>query len=85
MASPTASSIPIFWGYGSVDPLVKTEFSKASCEFLVQQLGMPIAKPGDVKKGLSCHVYEGVGHTATPKELDDLKDWIKKIIPNDTK
>jgi len=85
MASPTASSTPVFWGYGSVDPLVKSEFSKASSEFLVQQLGMPIAKPGDVKKGLSCHVYEGVGHNAPPKELDDLKDWIKKIIPNDTK
>ena len=85
MASPTASSIPVFWGHGSVDPLVKAEYSKKSSDFLVQQLGMPVAEPGDVKKGLSYHMYEGVGHTATQRELADLKEWIKKIIPNDTK
>ena len=85
MSSPTASSIPVFWGHGSIDPLVKSEYSKASSDFLVQQLGMPIARPEDVKKGLSYHVYEGVGHTATEKELDDLKEWIKRVIPNDSK
>jgi lysophospholipase I len=84
MASPTASSTPIFWGHGSVDPLVKAQYSKASTDFVVQQLGTPLAKPGDVK-GLSYHVYEGVGHTASERELADLKEWIKKIIPNDTK
>jgi len=80
MASPTASSIPIFWGHGSVDPLVKSQYSKASTDFLVQQLGTPLAKLGDVK-GLSYHVYEDVGHTASERELADLKEWIKKIIP----
>lgn len=84
MASLTASSIPIFWGHGSVDPLVKAQYCKESLDFLVQQLGMPMAKPGDIK-GLSYHVYEGVGHTTTPRELADLKDWIKKAIPRDTK
>ena len=85
MASPAASSIPVFWGHGSIDLLVKPEYSKDSSDFLIQQLGMPVAKPEDVRKGLSYHMYEGVGHTATQKELDDLKEWIKKIIPNDTK
>jgi lysophospholipase-1 len=85
MASPTASSIPVFWGHGSVDPLVKAEYSKTSSDFLVQQLGMPVAKPEDVKKGLSYHLYEGVGHTATPRELADLKEWLKKVIPSDSK
>ena len=85
MASPTASSIPVFWGHGAVDPLVKKEYSEASSKFLVEQLGMPVAKPDDVKKGLSYHMYEGVGHTATQRELDDLKDWIKEVIPNDPK
>ena len=85
MASPTASSMPIFWGHGSADPLVKAEYSKTSSDFLVQQLGMPIARPEDFKKGISYNVYEGVGHTTTQKELADLKEWIKKIIPNDTK
>jgi lysophospholipase I len=85
MASPTASSIPVFWGHGSGDPLVKAEYSKASSDFLVQQLGMPIARQEDVKKGLSYHMYEGVGHTTTDRELVDLKEWIKKVIPRDTK
>ncbi|KAF8806277.1 Phospholipase/carboxylesterase [Phlegmacium glaucopus] len=83
-ASSTASSIPVFWAHGSADPLVKVQYCKESSDFLVQQLGIPVAKPGDVK-GLSYHLYEGVGHTTTPRELDDLKDWIKKVIPKDTK
>lgn len=81
MASSTASSIPVFWGHGSVDPLVKSEYYKISSDFLVQQLGMPVAKPEGVE-GLTYHLYEGVGHTTTQKELDDLKEWIKKAIPN---
>lgn len=84
MASSTASSIPVFWGHGSVDPLVKVQYYKESSDVLVQQLGIPIAKPGDVK-GLSYHLYEGLGHATTQTELDDLKEWIKKIIPNDSK
>jgi lysophospholipase-1 len=84
MASPTASSIPIFWGNGSVDPLVKAQYCKDSTDFLVQQLGIPFAKPGDVN-GLTYNVYEGVGHTTSDGELDDLKEWIKKAIPKDTK
>jgi len=84
MASSTASSIPVFWAHGSIDPLVKTQYFKESSDFLVQQLGMPVAKPGDVK-GLSYHLYEGIGHATTQKELDDLKEWIKKAIPKHSK
>ena len=80
MASETASSIPVFWGHGSQDPLVKPHLGKASCDFLVQHLGMSFAKPGETK-GLSYYVYEGVGHATTDKELDDFKAWIKKVVP----
>ena len=84
MASSTASSIPVFWGHGSVDPLVPTKYCKESSDFLVEHLGIPVAKPGDIK-GLSYHMYEGVGHTTSTRELDELKEWIKKAIPKDTK
>jgi lysophospholipase-1 len=62
------------------------QFYKDSSDFLVQQLGIPVSKPGDVNlKGLSLHMYEGVGHTTTQRELDDLKEWIKRAIPNERK
>ncbi|KAF8165667.1 Phospholipase/carboxylesterase/thioesterase [Crassisporium funariophilum] len=84
MATQQAPTIPIFWGTGSADPLVKIQLGKDSTEFLVQQLGIPISKPGELK-GLSFNVYDGMGHTTTPKELDELRAWIKKAIPGDSK
>ena len=79
MASQNATSIPIFWGAGSDDPLVKVQFSKDSSDFLIEQLGIPVAKPGELG-GLSYNLYDGVGHTTVPKELNDLKAFIKKVI-----
>lgn len=84
MASPFAPSTSVFWGHGSVDPLVKPQYCKESSDFLVKELNLPVAKPGDFK-GLSYHIYDGVGHTTVPRELDDLKGWIKKVISNDPK
>jgi lysophospholipase-1 len=79
MVSPNATSIPIFWGTGSVDPLVKAQFAKDSSDFLIEQLGIPVAKPGGLG-GLSYNIYEGMGHITVPKELEDLKAFIKKAI-----
>ncbi|CAA7258584.1 unnamed protein product [Cyclocybe aegerita] len=83
MASPNAISTPIFWGHGSADPLVKAQFSKDSADFLTEQLGVPLAKPGQ-PGGLSYNVYEGMGHTTIPKELDELKTFIKSVLPANT-
>ncbi|KAJ3514247.1 hypothetical protein NLJ89_g2486 [Agrocybe chaxingu] len=83
MASPNAISTPIFWGHGSADPLVKAQFSKDSADFLTEQLGVPLAKPGQ-SGGLSYNVYEGMGHTTIPKELDELKTFIKSVLPANT-
>ncbi|KAF8076711.1 Phospholipase/Carboxylesterase-domain-containing protein [Lyophyllum atratum] len=81
MASPHASKIPVFWGHGSIDPLIKFQFCKDSSEFLTKELGIPLlTTPGEVK-GLSYNIYEGMGHTTCQQELDDLKAWIKKALP----
>lgn len=81
MASQNASSTPIFWGTGSADPLVKLQFVKDSVDFVIDQLGVPRAKPGQFG-GLSFNVYDGMGHGTVPKELDELKAFIKTAIPS---
>ncbi|PPQ66743.1 hypothetical protein CVT26_009544 [Gymnopilus dilepis] len=82
LASPIAASIPIFWGTGSADQLVKLQYSKECAEFLNTELGFPTLTPdsGEIK-GLSYNVYDGLGHETTPSELDDLKSFIKRAIP----
>ncbi|PBL02914.1 Phospholipase/carboxylesterase [Armillaria gallica] len=80
MLSGHATSIPIFVGHGSHDPLIKLTFSRESVDFLKDEIGIPEATPDNLT-GLSYHVYQGVAHTASPDELDDLKAWITKIIP----
>jgi len=80
MSSQHAPATPIFWGCGSVDPLVKLSLSKDSAEFLVHSIGTPRAKSlGD--PGLKFTVYEGMGHATNMQELEELKAFIKKFIP----
>jgi len=81
LASPLASTIPVFWGHISDDPLVRPDHIQASMKILTS-LGMPFSTPGDECRGLTYNVYNGMRHETNEKELDDLKDWIKKAIPD---
>jgi len=81
MAAQHASETAVFWGHGSKDPLVKFQFCKDSSEFLTKQLGIPLLTTPGQFKGLNYNIYEGMGHTTTQKELDDLRAWIKKALP----
>lgn len=81
MASAHATSIPIFWGTGTLDPLVKFQYAKDSADFLVNVLGVPRAPPSGECTGLSFNAYEGLGHSTCQQELDDLKTFITKAIP----
>jgi len=74
------SSIPIFWGTGAQDALVKIELSKRSVQILTEQIGVPRATPG-VLGGLTYNIYEDIGHTTNERELGELKDFIKKVLP----
>ncbi|KAJ7739925.1 Phospholipase/carboxylesterase/thioesterase [Mycena metata] len=80
MASEHAASIPIFWGHGSVDPLVLHKLGRSSADVLIKEIGTPAVSGNDVK-GLSFNTYDGVGHSTNQKELDDLKSWLKKVLP----
>ncbi|KAF9450953.1 Phospholipase/carboxylesterase [Macrolepiota fuliginosa MF-IS2] len=80
MSSQHASGTSIFWGCGSVDPLVKLSLGKDSAEFLVHSIGIPRAKNLG-EPGLKFSVYEGMGHATNMQELEELKAFIKKFIP----
>ncbi|KAJ8517957.1 hypothetical protein ONZ45_g4898 [Pleurotus djamor] len=82
MASSNASSIPVFWGQGTQDPLVKSTFGRESADFLVTELGMPVGKPNECR-GLSFITYDGLGHATNQTELADMCNWMKKAIPGD--
>lgn len=79
MMSEHATSIPIFWGHGNIDPLVKFEIGKASVELLTSQLGIPKVSGGD-ENGIKFKVYEGVAHSTNKQELDDLQEWLKNRV-----
>jgi Predicted esterase len=83
MASPHVSSIPVFWGHGSNDQLVKYQFCQDSSDFLMTSLGIPPAPASGEFRGLSYNIYDGVGHSTNQKELDDLKAWIIRALPSE--
>jgi lysophospholipase I len=83
MASPHAATLPLFWGHGTLDPLVEyNKMGEASVEFLKTQIGVPsTTKDGDIK-GLLFNSYS-IGHSTNQQELGDLKDWLKRVLTND--
>ncbi|ESK86812.1 acyl-protein thioesterase 1 [Moniliophthora roreri MCA 2997] len=80
LMSPHATSIPIFWGHGTADPIVSFKFAEESVE-LLQSLGFTVIKGGKKPEGLSFNVYKGLPHSTDPFELMDLKAWLKQVIP----
>lgn len=75
-----AKKIPIFWGHGISDPLVKYTWAQRSVDFLKSDLGIgPVS--GDSPSGLEFHGYRGLTHSASDEELEHLQAWMKKIIP----
>jgi len=80
MANAHAKSIPIFWGHGTRDPLVQFQFGRASADFLIRGLGVKPAEENGVS-GLQFRGYDGLAHSANEEELDDLKTWLKRVLP----
>lgn len=81
MAGPHAQTTPIFWGHGSIDPLVKNQMTQASVQFLTTTLGVPTAAPSGSTTGLEYHSYEGLGHSTNNQELNDIKSWLIRSVP----
>jgi predicted esterase len=81
MLNDHVKTIPIFWGHGADDPLVRAEFATRSVEFLRTQCGVSEAD-GEGLVGLKFKMYPGLEHSSSPEELGDLKSWLKSVIPN---
>ncbi|KAI0940286.1 hypothetical protein AcV5_001435 [Taiwanofungus camphoratus] len=84
MASPHIKSLPIFWGHGKRDPLVKYPLGVRSVEFLKSQLGvLPAASDSPQAGGICFNSYDGLPHSTNNEELRDLLAWLKKVLPGE--
>ena len=80
LAAPYVKELPIFAAHGNADDLVHIDRCYSSLNFLNTELGIGKASaPG--LPGVDLHVYEGLGHTTIPKEFEDLKEWLEKVVP----
>jgi len=82
MSAPHAPQTPLFWGHGKSDPLVLYKFGTESVEFLTSKIGFTPTTGSTT--GLDFRTYEGMGHSSCQTELDDLKAWIKRVVPKDS-
>jgi len=74
MMSGHALSLPIFWGHGNDDPLIPYKVAESSVDVLKERLGFP-------DKAIELRKYYGLGHSADAKELGDLANWLKTVLP----
>lgn len=80
MITEYTKSLPIFWGHGQQDVVVKYAWTEASVEFLKNDLGICVATKDNIR-GIELHSYKGLEHGTCEAELEDLRDWVSKVIP----
>ncbi|WWC91067.1 uncharacterized protein L201_006008 [Kwoniella dendrophila CBS 6074] len=80
--SENANKIPIFWGHGTADQVVNYEYGQQSIELLTKKLGFPLLPSGTNFKrpGLRFESYEGLPHSSSPEEIEDLKNWLTEAL-----
>lgn len=72
LRKPHSVSLPVFWGHGTDDDLVRYSWGQESVEFLVKTLGM---------KRVDFKTYQGLGHSASQKEIEEMMTWIAAKLP----
>lgn len=53
-------------------------------DFLKNEVGIKTVeepKAATRTPGLAFHAYDGLTHSVSEEEVDDLKDWLRKVIP----
>lgn len=80
MATDHVKKLPIFWGHGRQDPLVRFSWAEQSIAFLKSKLGVREAT-SDNATGLEFHGYNNLMHSANDQEIVDLQAWMKKVLP----
>ncbi|EPQ58936.1 Phospholipase/carboxylesterase [Gloeophyllum trabeum ATCC 11539] len=87
MVSPHAKSVPIFWGHGTSDPLIKYQFALDSLEFMKSNLEINTIERKSASPnsgGVVFNSYPGIGHSTSQQELDDLREWLKQMLPKES-
>jgi predicted esterase len=69
--TPGAESTPIFHGHGAIDPLVQLSAAKESQSHATEK--------GATDYNLQ--IYEGLAHSANPKEVADVLSFLQKVLP----
>jgi len=69
--SAVTKDVPMFMGHGEEDPLVKYEWGLMSAN-LMKEWGFRV----------EFHSYVGLEHSADPKEIDDLEQYIASRLPS---
>ncbi len=64
-------NLPIFLGHGTADPLIPSTIANATVEVL---------KRRNLSK-VDFRLYPGMGHSACPQELDHLKHFLVRVLP----
>ncbi|KAK7685975.1 hypothetical protein QCA50_010785 [Cerrena zonata] len=82
----------IFWGHGTGDKVVTYELGVLSADYLKTELGIkpaglhfadPSSSSSNAKPiGIDFHSYEDLGHTVTDEEVEDIRKFLKSILPN---
>ncbi|KAH8921814.1 hypothetical protein BT69DRAFT_1264091, partial [Atractiella rhizophila] len=72
LATDHARNLQVFWGHGKADPLIKYQWAEMSVSLMRERLKM---------KNIDFRGYDGVVHTASQEELDDMAEWLEKRIP----
>lgn len=80
MANDHVKKIPIFWGHGKSDPLVRYPWAEQSVNFLKVQLRIAEATKENAV-GIEFHGYVGLVHSANDEEVEDLQTWLERVIP----
>lgn len=64
--------MPVFYGHGTADPLIPALIASASNQVLE---GRGVAN-------VEFKMYPGMGHSTCPQELQDLKKFLLKTLPD---
>jgi len=87
MINDYVKELPLFWGHGVSDPLIKYQYAVASIDFLKSQVGVSeVGVPAPPVKpiGLSFHGYTELQHSTCEEEIDDLSEWLSNVIPTES-
>ena len=82
MLGPHHQHLPIFQAHGLDDPIVQFKYAQRTNEF-TKELGFKdTTKENPKPHSISFNTYDGIGHGACKEELDDLYEFLNKVIPN---